>query len=172
MVAVPTVENQLATFKVSAVHLEMRDGYQPRGANWLAWRGGRPIDPDDRSTWWNPYYDLLTAAVDRGGQIRRARIVSEPVSEYIRYEHAVSDIHVAAGELLRWLPRRLTTDLRLPGNDFWLFDKETLIVTHLDGEGDVVVREYIPDPELTRFHVEAFEAVWVGATPHADYPLT
>ncbi len=150
----------------------MRDGYQLSGANWLAWRSGRPIDAADRSTWWNPYYDLLVAAVERGAQIRRARIVSEPVADYIRFEHDVSDIHVAAGELLRWLPRRLATDLRLPGNDFWLFDEATLVVTFFSGGGDVVGREHILDPEVIKFHLNAFDAVWERGTPHGDYRLT
>ena len=67
--------------------------------------------------------------------MRRARIVSEPVSEYIRFEHDVTYTNVAAGEEVRWLPRRLASDIALPGNDFWLFDERLAVFNHFAGAG-------------------------------------
>ena len=43
--------------------------------------------------------------------MRRARVVSEPVTDYIRYEHDLTFANVAAGELVRWLPRRNAADI-------------------------------------------------------------
>jgi hypothetical protein len=102
--------------------------------------------------------------------IRRARIVSEPLSDYIRYEYAVTAGHnVAAGEEVRWLPRRLTTNLALPGNDFWLFDGQTLIVNHFSGGSDWIGMEIDSDPSAVKLCAEAFEAVWSRAVSHEDY---
>jgi len=71
-----------------------------------------------------------------GSKIRRARVVSEPVTEYIRFEHAITaDLNVAAGEQVRWLPRRRASDLALPGSDFWLFDDQLIIFNHFAGDG-------------------------------------
>jgi hypothetical protein len=56
-----------------------------------------PFDPSDIP-------DMVRAAVARGVRIRRVRIVSEPVSEYIRWEHACTDVNVQAGEDICWLP--------------------------------------------------------------------
>ncbi|WP_438948653.1 DUF6879 family protein [Streptomyces atratus] len=54
----------------------------------------------------------------RGVRVLRARVVSEPVTEYIRFEHAITDANLRAGEEVRWLPRRRASTLALPGNDF------------------------------------------------------
>jgi hypothetical protein len=66
---------------------------------------------------------LVRHHVARGVKFRRARIVSEPVTDYIRFEHAITaGVNLAGGEQVRWLPRRRASDLCLPGNDFWPFD--------------------------------------------------
>jgi hypothetical protein len=58
----------------------------------------------------------------RGVEVRRVRVVSEPVSDYIKFEHATTPSSIAAGEQIRWLPRHLATGLLFPANDFWVFD--------------------------------------------------
>lgn len=56
----------------------------------LAWQAGHRDDPADRASWWRPWLELIRRTVDRGVAVRRARIVSEPVSEYIRFEHDIT----------------------------------------------------------------------------------
>ena len=58
----------------------------------------------------------VSEAVARGVEFCRARVVSEPVSDCIRYEHSCTFQNIAAGEAVRWLPRRLASDLLLPGH--------------------------------------------------------
>ena len=96
----------------SAVHLELRDTYAPT-PRFEAWKRGERIDWDDRAPWWHPYDQLIADTVARGVVIRRARIVSEPVSEYIRWEHYVTHANVTAGEQVRWLPRHRATGPQL-----------------------------------------------------------
>lgn len=62
----------------------------------------------------------MRATAARGVKLRRARIVSEPVSEYIRFEHDGTPQNIAAGEDVRWLPRARASALSLPGNDCWV----------------------------------------------------
>jgi hypothetical protein len=113
---------------------------------------------------------VLTA---RGVRVRRARIVSEPVHEYIKFEHeATGSLNVAAGEEVSWLPRRRASDLCLPGNDFWLFDDHTIQFHHFDGDGRVVEDELCTDPEVIAMCARSFEAVWERAIPHSDYRLS
>jgi hypothetical protein len=83
-------------------------------------------------------HSAIADAVSRGVVVRRARIISEPVSEYIRWEHYVTRANIEAGEQVRWLPRRLASDLSLPGNDFWAFDAERLRIHHFSGDGVIV----------------------------------
>src|SRR4051812_20661669 len=98
----------LANTRDSAVHLEMRDDYgtNPRLA---AWQRGERVDWNDRESWWHPFHQTIADAVARGVSVRRARVVSEPVSEYIRWEHDATHGNLAAGEDVRWLSRSQVT---------------------------------------------------------------
>jgi hypothetical protein len=113
--------------------------------------------------------DLIRSVTQDGRTVRRARIVSEPVTDYIRYEWAGTAHIIAAGEDVRWLPRRLASTVALPGNDFWLFDDETVLFTVFDGAGVVAERQLTTDLAAVRLCRAAFEAVWTLATPHSEY---
>ncbi len=171
----PDFYELLRSTRRSAVHLEMRDAYglADEAEDFTAWRDGHRTDWADRSLWWNSFHTAVAEAVARGVVMRRARIVSEPVSEYIRYEHFLTTANVAAGEQVHWLPRRLATSLALPGNDFWLFDELVLIVNHFDGEGDWANpgMELSEDPDAIKLCAASFEAVWDRSIPHADYTV-
>jgi hypothetical protein len=101
--------------------------------------------------------------------MRRARIVSEPVTDYIRYEYDVTFPNIAAGELVRWLPRRKAADIPLPGTDLWMFDNAAVLFTYFSGIGEVVEREWRTDPAVVKLVSTAFDMVWERATPHEDY---
>ncbi|MFI9393483.1 DUF6879 family protein [Streptomyces bauhiniae] len=38
---------------------------------------------------------------------------------------------------MRWLLRRRTTDLAVPGTDFWVFDRTPALFHHFTGEGQL-----------------------------------
>lgn len=117
------------------------------------------------------WLDLIQETVSRGATVRRARIVSEPVSEYIRFEHSGTFTNVAAGEQVRWLPRRRASDIALPGNDFWLFDDHRVRWNHFAGDGSSMGKEVANDPASAKLCTEAFEAVWARAVPHDQYEI-
>ncbi|MFF2044411.1 DUF6879 family protein [Kitasatospora sp. NPDC058170] len=167
----PTLKELLEECQESALHLEMRDGYMRDDPMFIAWQAGHRDDPQDRPSWWRPWLDVIAQTVERGVTVRRARIISEPVSDYIRFEYDVTFTNVAAGEQVRWLPRRQATDLALPGNDFWLLDNRRLLVIHFSGDGNVVDREIIENSAVVALCSQAFEAVWERATPHAQYKV-
>ncbi|MEU1125306.1 DUF6879 family protein [Streptomyces sp. NPDC005899] len=168
--SVPSFAELLGRCQRSAVHLELRDSYAPTD-RFAAWQRGERIEWDDRDSWWHPYDQLISDTVARGVAIRRARVVSEPVSEYIRWEHYVTRANVTAGEDVRWLPRRRATDIPLPGNDFWLFDGTLLRVHHFSGEGAVVEDEITDDPKTVKLCSNAFQEVWERAVPHHLYEI-
>ncbi|MEU7329481.1 DUF6879 family protein [Streptomyces parvus] len=166
----PSFGELLGRCQRSAVHLEMRDSYAPT-ERFEAWRRGERINWTDRDSWWHPYDQLISDTVARGVTIRRARIVSEPVSEYIRWEHYVTHANVTAGEQVRWLPRRSATGIALPGNDFWLFDGTLLRVHHFSGDGAVVEDEITDEPAIADLCRSAFETVWQLAIPHEQFMI-
>jgi hypothetical protein len=168
---VPTPADLLRSARSSAVHLEMRDQYAvgQEDEEFLAWKAGHRDDPADPASWWRPWLTLLQEVIDRGVRVRRARIVSEPVSEYIQFEYDGTHSNVHAGEQVRWLPRRQASDLCLPGNDFWIIDGEILLWNHFDGNGAPQRKETTTDPALIKLCSTAFEAVWERGIDHADY---
>lgn len=153
------------------MHLETRDSYMLDDPTYLAWREGRRYDPADRGSWWRPWLDVVAEATARGVVMRRARIISEPISDYIRYEFDGAFTNVVAGEQVRWLPRRRTGDLLLPGLDFWAFDDELVIFNSFTGDGQWADpgMELCRDPDVVEQCVSAFESVWERAIPHDQY---
>ncbi|MFD9111645.1 DUF6879 family protein [Streptomyces bottropensis] len=172
--SVPTFDELIGSAQRSAVHLEMRDTYAvdyERGP-FADWRAGFRHDPADRASWWRPWLDLISETVARGVVVRRARIVSEPVSEYTRFLYDGTFTNVAAGEQVRWLPRRRASDIALPGNDFWLIDDRLIRWNHFTGDGASGGGEISEDPAAVKLCVEAFEAVWARAVPHENYKIS
>lgn len=157
----------------SALHLEMRDVYTVDNEEqpFTDWKNGHRLDPDDRASWWRPWLDLVQEVTAKGVAVRRARIVSEPLSEYSRYLHSFTFTNTAAGEEIRWLPRRNASDLALPGNDFWLFDGRLVQFNVFDGEGRWVHTDETDLPAVAQLCASAFEAVWERATPHEKFTI-
>ncbi|WP_374403268.1 DUF6879 family protein [Streptomyces sp. 35G-GA-8] len=165
------VREALAQAQHSALHLEMRDSYMLDDPAFIRWQEGHRENPDDRASWWRPWLDVVTEATGRGVVMRRLRVVSEPLSDYLRYEYDGTFTNVAAGEIVRWLPRSRTRDLLLPALDGWVMDERRLILHHFSGEGQWTGpgMEVCPDPALAKQYVTAYEAAWERAIPHTQY---
>lgn len=161
----PSFEELLEPTMRSAVHLEARDTYDPTHPAFQKW-----LVDGDTSYNWDNWKKLIGSAVSRGVRFRRLRIVSEPVSDYIRWEHAISYGNVAAGEDLRWLPRHLAYDLPVPIADYWMLDQRLIRYHYTSGAGAEMNKfEYVTDPRKIIPVVGMFEMAWERAIPHADY---
>jgi hypothetical protein len=166
MATVPPFGELIAATKTSAVHLEMRDTYTPDDQRFLDWLAGKPVPVPALPAW----YELVRAHVARGIRFRRARIVSEPLADFIRFEYEITEgLNIAAGEQVRWLPRRHASDLRLPGNDFWVFDNRLVRFSYFGGNGQFLEDELVDNRPVGKLCADAFEAVWERAIPHAEY---
>ncbi len=172
--SVPDFGALLRSAERSACHLEMRDSYGEDQV-FADWRVGLPVErseaydlPEEYAAW----AALVRETVGRGVQVRRARVVSEPASAYIRWEHAITERHnVALGEQVRWLPRSRASHLLLPGNDLWLVDERLVLFHWFTGDGEWAGYESTQDPDVVKSVAAAFEAVWERAVPHAQYTL-
>ncbi|MCX4746221.1 hypothetical protein OG455_11910 [Kitasatospora sp. NBC_01287] len=168
MIVVPSIEDLMAACTASAVHLEMRDGYMRDDPRFIAWQE-HTLDLSAMTEAERPWLAVVASTTQRGVAVCRARIVSEPISDYVRFEHDLTSANEASGELVRWLPRRQATSIALPGNDFWLFDGTVLLLNHFDGDGNFIDHELVRDPEVIKLCATAFEAVWGRAIPHEEY---
>ena len=105
-----------------------------------------------------------------GSPLPRVRVVSEPIAPFIRFEYEVTAaVSIAAGEQVRWLPRRQGLDLCLPLNDYWVFDGRLVRFHFFSGTGEIVEDELAEDPSVVKLCAQAFEAVWERAIPHDQY---
>lgn len=152
----------------SFVHLETRDSYGtevelPHMAKWrrgehddLAWLG-----------WWS---EMLRGHTTAGRTCRRARVVSEPLSDYQRWTRSHAATFVDAGEEIRYVPRRGLATVTLPGSgDFYVFDDELVLFLHYSGNGTNAAFETTDHPKTVQTCAEAFSTVWGMAAPAHDY---
>jgi len=117
--------------------------------------------PQDPAGQYRAYTEAVAGAVSRGVTVRRARVVSEPVSDYVRWEHALTaPVNIAAGERVRWLPRQLASVLVLPGNPYWLFHDRLVRFTLFGGDGEVTGHQYSEPAAVIEACGSAFEVVW------------
>lgn len=166
-------EELLTSCKQSASHLEMRDWYcaddeNERFERFLATgRRDHAAEAAERQPW----LDLIGRVTGANVRVRRARVVSEPVSRYIAFEWHGAGPTIESGEELRWLPRRLASRIALPGNDFWLLDERRAMFNHFSGDGKPLGQEITDDPDTVELCRAAFETVWKLAVPHNEYQI-
>ncbi|MFJ8209710.1 DUF6879 family protein [Streptomyces sp. NPDC096033] len=169
---VPSFDDLLSSATRSAVHLEMRDTYAvAEEVDELSlWKSGHwTLDAGRRAL--GGWMDLVRDTIARGVAVRRARIVSEPVTDYIRYEHALTPLNLEAGEEVRWLPRRDAAGIWLPHADFWLIDDRVVRFNHFSGDGEAVDPEMSEDPQIAATCFFAFAQVWERGIPHEKYTV-
>lgn len=157
----------LSTFEKSSSHLEMRDAYGteielPYMAKWVAG------EPDDLR-WLDEWCITLRNHIATKRLVRRARVVSEPLSDYQRWSYSIAGPMVEAGEDIRWVPRSLTSSVAFPGNDFYLFDDRLVVFLYYTGSGLNAGMETSTDPADIALCRSAFDAVWKISTPHREY---
>jgi hypothetical protein len=130
--ATPDLGALFESFKSSAFRLECQPTYQvPQDVQWLrAFRAGesRPQARDNR-----PWLQTVRNAKERGARMQRVRIVSEPLTEYQRFQFSWGyPENEGAGEEIFILDSELDGLVKL---DFWLFDDELAVVLEYDEEG-------------------------------------
>ncbi|MFI5500935.1 DUF6879 family protein [Nocardia asteroides] len=151
-------------FEVEDEHV-VSDEHEPM-RRYLA--GLVPLDPDDYPVLWKEWEDLSDATTARGVAMQRVRVVTEPLTDYIRFLHAVTDRNQAHGEEIRWLPRHRLRPDDYTTDEWCLIDDDTLAWTLFDDE-DFVGYGLTRDPIEVGRAVAVRDALWEKAVPHTDY---
>ena len=95
------------TFRESAFHLETRGFYAmtyERDA-FQRFLDGQPVPPSGLP-WWQAWLDQMQELAPQGKRIGRVRVLSEPPSDYQRWELWGTSWHIEAGEEIRYMSRR------------------------------------------------------------------
>lgn len=155
------------TFEHTAFRLETRDRYnEPVEAEPL--RRFFAGEPDDRE-WFMDWYQAVRRRSAVGKRMERVRVVTEPHSDYIRWEMDLGHLNVEAGEDIRYLPRDRARELELPEEDFWLFDS-VKVARLVFGEDDVrLPTELITDPAEVVRRCHWRDVAWHYAVPLREY---
>lgn len=158
------------SFQREALHLEMRDSYGTAVElpHLRKWEAGEP----DETEWLQPWFDRVSAGTQTGKVFRRARIVSEPISDYQKWALKDTPLFVEAGEDIRWIPRSRVSMVALPGNDFWLFDDEVVVFLIFAASGLVMDRHRTTDRSAIELCRASFEDVWKLSIPTSEYRPT
>ncbi|WP_327236264.1 hypothetical protein OG349_22205 [Streptomyces sp. NBC_01317] len=154
--------------KKSFVHLETRDSYgtEVELPHMATWRRGEPDD----FAWLGWWLEMLRGHRAAGRTCRRARVVSEPVSDYQRWTMSHVGLFTDAGEDIRYVARPRLATVPLPGSgDFYVFDDELVLFLHYTGNGTNLSFEITEDDRTVRTCREAFESVWALAAPLHAY---
>ncbi|GAA0580241.1 DUF6879 family protein [Streptomyces crystallinus] len=135
------------SFRTEAWRLETLPRYlmPQEEAEIRAFEEGKRID---LGSYRSGYTDRVKRQCTEGRTNGRVRILTRPLSDYLRFEFSrYYEPHTAAGEMIRILdvtdrPNPLAGVL-----DFWLFDRSTVVLMNYEPDGRQINRElYEGDP--------------------------
>jgi hypothetical protein len=154
-------------FKVRAFRLETLDRYAADYEEEALRRflAGEPVDPGIIAPW----LDRVAAVTAAGRRMERVHVVTEPLSDYLRFEMDGYRFTVAAGEDVRILPRPAARALELPGEDFWLFDDGPVARMHYDRYGSFLGADLVEEPDLVASYTRWRDVALQAATPYVQY---
>lgn len=135
-------------FCFTAFRLETRDYYAmsyEREAFRLFLKG-RP-QPPTMLPWWQDWLTQIQELTHDGKRIGRVRIVSEPPTDYQRWEMWATRFHIEVGEEIHYLSRSAALALQIPlDEDWWLFDDTQMVIMRYTSAGEMDGKTLITDP--------------------------
>lgn len=124
---------------------------------------------DPGQDWFEPWLNLMREVTGSGRRVERVRVIDEPPSDYLRFELWGTPHNLAAGEDIRFLPRRQAEALALPRYDYWLFDSSTVARLQFGAHDRFLGVVLCDDPADVQRHVQWQQAAWQHAITFADY---
>lgn len=161
----------LAGCSVEAFKLELRDDYATAGEREALdrWRRGNRELGDAEAEGLRAWMDIVRDLTSAGVAVRRVRVVTEPTTEYIRFESTTVPLQQRAGEDIRYLPRNHAAVADLPDRDFWLFDDRRVLMLNFADDGTPRPHELHDDRETIARHQVIRDTVWSYAIPYNEY---
>jgi len=84
-----------------------------------------------------PWEEMISAHAAAGKRLERVHVITEPLTDYIRYELAYYQVAAAAGEDVRLIPVPAGGDwpAGVPRLDYWLLDDRDVWTMAYDADG-------------------------------------
>lgn len=136
------------TFDRSALRLELQPQYDEPGELEMA----RQFAAGDRTLpEWPDWCGHIRRARSAGKRVERVRVFEDPPTEYQQWLQWVSQLNIAAGEVMRYMTREKAESIGLlpaaGSEDWWMLDEERLLVMRFDDAGRRVENELVTDPD-------------------------
>lgn len=127
-----------------------------------AWRDGRP-DFSFADAW----FAQIRQHRAEGKVFERVRMLTDPLTEYLKWLAAMTRLNIEAGEDVRWIGETQARGLGAPTHDFYIFDDARVAILHFDDDG-VSGAEVTDNPDVLAEHRRWRDAVWPVAVRHVE----
>jgi hypothetical protein len=155
------------SFEYSAWHLETRRGYasdvEDEGYTEFLRTGVVPMDLDSE---WCTHIRQQTAA---GKYVGRVRVVDNPPTEGQLFLLGYARCNAATGEDARNLWREEAERVRLPAEDFWIFDSRLVAILRFDEQNVFHDAEIITEPSEVLRYCQVRDAAVAASRPYGEF---
>ncbi|MFF4217552.1 DUF6879 family protein [Streptomyces nondiastaticus] len=151
-------DEMFETFEHAAWRLETRRAYRSdeETKTYQRFMQGRDAGYDLNDPWCASRREQSAL----GKRFERVRIVDDPPTPGQLYLLDGARRNAAVGEDIRNLRRSDAEGLRLPAEDFWLFDSRVATLLHFDSADRLTGVELITDPVKIVRYCQARDAAW------------
>ncbi|MFI5616847.1 DUF6879 family protein [Streptomyces sp. NPDC051567] len=160
-------ENLFRTFEHTAWRLESRRRYGSDEAT----ETYRQFTETGAVEWdlTGPYCDMIRNQTAQGKRVERVRVVDEPPTVGQLYLLDNAKRNSTFGEDIRNLSRKEAERLRLPAEDYWLFDSRIVALLNFDDDDQLVDVELISEPAEVVRRSLVRDAAWHHAVPYETF---
>ncbi|MDT3398640.1 hypothetical protein RKE29_18650 [Streptomyces sp. B1866] len=160
-------EALFAGFKHTAWRLETRKRYASDEVS-DSYRefletGSSPSERD------HPFFTNVRKQTEQGKRYERVRLVDNPPTTGQLYLLDSAKCNSASGEDIRNLWRADAERLRLPEEDFWLFDSRLVALLNFDDDDQLVDVELITEPAEVLRRCMVRDAAWHHAVQYQEF---
>lgn len=117
----------------------------------------------------NPYCEAIRKQTDQGKRVERVRIVDQPPTMGQLYLLDNAKRNSVMGEDIRNLWRADADRLRLPADDFWLFDSRLIALLRFDDDDQLTHVDLITEPAEVVRCCMVRDAAWHHAVPWKQF---
>ncbi len=117
----------------------------------------------------NPYCEAIRKQTDQGKRVERVRIVDQPPTMGQLYLLDNAKRNSVMGEDIRNLWRADADRLRLPADDFWLFDSRLIALLRFDDDDQLTHVDLITEPAEVVRCCMVRDAAWHHTVPWKQF---
>ncbi|MEU7322225.1 DUF6879 family protein [Streptomyces griseoviridis] len=160
------------TFEHTAWRLETRRRYASDEATsrWARFiETGTVVEDLREGSPVSAFRGLMRAQTEQGKRVERVRLVDDPPTVGQRYLLESAKGNIASGEDIRNMWRADADRLRLPAEDFWLFDSRIIALLRFDDDDRLTHVDLITEPTEVVRCAMIRDAAWHHAVPNQRF---